>query len=222
MSERPRNGETWRIAIIGWGSLLWDPDGMETWAVRRQDRGVSWRMGAGPELPLEFSRVSRKRPGALTLVIDEGGAICRTHVAQHAAAAAAADGAAALSLAAADLAARENAPAHLIGVSDGTLAAEDGAAPGAGAVARWLSGGDWDGAVWTALPSNFEAERGEPFSIEAAMAYLASLDGASLRAAVDYLEKAPSGVQTPLRRALARSPLWRRMAAANQRRLSVT
>jgi hypothetical protein len=52
-----------RIAILGWGSLIWDLDQLAA-----NVRG-SWKRG-GPALPVEFSRVSHKRQEALTLVID--------------------------------------------------------------------------------------------------------------------------------------------------------
>jgi hypothetical protein len=48
-----------RIAIIGWGSLIWDP--------RELPRTGSWHKG-GPRLPIAFSRVSIDQ--RLTLVID--------------------------------------------------------------------------------------------------------------------------------------------------------
>ena len=57
-----------RIAILGWGSLLWE-GGLEfdSWH-------DAWEYD-GPILKLEFSRISEKRLKALTLVIDtENGA----------------------------------------------------------------------------------------------------------------------------------------------------
>ena len=53
-----------KIAILGWGSLLWDnqPE-FDRWH-------ESWQYD-GPRLKLEFSRVSKSRLRALTLVIDE-------------------------------------------------------------------------------------------------------------------------------------------------------
>lgn len=57
-----------RIAIIGWGSLIWDP--------RELPREGTWQSG-GPRLPIEFSRVSQDC--RLTLVIDyENGAATQT------------------------------------------------------------------------------------------------------------------------------------------------
>ena len=49
-----------KIAILGWGSLIWNQNGLP---VKGQ-----WKKN-GPVLPIEFSRVSRD--GRLTLVIDE-------------------------------------------------------------------------------------------------------------------------------------------------------
>jgi hypothetical protein len=49
-----------KIAILGWGSLVWDP---------RALRLTGHWMEGGPALPIEFSRISDN--GRLTLVIDE-------------------------------------------------------------------------------------------------------------------------------------------------------
>ena len=52
-----------KIAILGWGSLLWDRNSAF------DDQIGDWKFD-GPELPLEFSRISQKRSNALTLMID--------------------------------------------------------------------------------------------------------------------------------------------------------
>ena len=51
-----------RVAILGWGSLLWEGSAFDKWH-------DDWRYN-GPILNLEFSRVSASRLNALTLVID--------------------------------------------------------------------------------------------------------------------------------------------------------
>lgn len=56
--------------------------------------------------------------------------------------------------------------------------------------------------VWTALPTNFEQETGEPFSVERAKTYLKGLTGAEQERAMGYIRKAPEEVHTSLRRAL--------------------
>jgi hypothetical protein len=54
-----------QIAILRWGSLLWDGQNNRYFDVLHGP----W-MFDGPELQLEFSRKSQTRSGALTLVID--------------------------------------------------------------------------------------------------------------------------------------------------------
>ena len=63
-----------RIAILGWGSLLWD---LETLAPHVTG---GWQHRHGPRLPMEFSRISPKRKMGLVLCLDpEAGAACATH-----------------------------------------------------------------------------------------------------------------------------------------------
>jgi hypothetical protein len=59
-----------KVVSLGWGSLLWDRQ-------PKFDRHHhDWQFD-GPQIKLEFSRVSRKRRRALTLVIDsKNGAPC--------------------------------------------------------------------------------------------------------------------------------------------------
>src|SRR5690242_8094991 len=52
-----------RIAILGWGSLIWDK------RPEFDEKHEPWEPD-GPVLKLEFSRISGTRKGALTLVID--------------------------------------------------------------------------------------------------------------------------------------------------------
>src|SRR5438105_2234330 len=53
-----------RIALLGWGSLLWE--GGPEFDKYHED----WQFD-GPQVPLEFSRISKRRLGALTLVVDQ-------------------------------------------------------------------------------------------------------------------------------------------------------
>lgn len=189
-----------RIAVIGWGSLIWDLDDL---APKVEGE---WVFGAGPVLPVEFSRVSRKRAGALTLVIDPtAGAPVRTAVI--------ASVRNRLDRAVADLAARERAPEVRIGrVAAAPTAPTDAIAPTdavAARVAGWCRAEGWAGAVWTDLPSNFEESEGRPFSVPAAVGYLRSLRGGTLMSAKRYIDEAPRETDTPLRRALAADPWWR-------------
>jgi len=57
-----------KIAVLGWGSLVWDPRDLQAAAKFAPN---------GPLLPIEFCRISGD--GRLTLVIDETfGAVCTT------------------------------------------------------------------------------------------------------------------------------------------------
>ncbi|MEO1472162.1 MAG: hypothetical protein AAFV86_24280, partial [Pseudomonadota bacterium] len=177
-----------------------------------------WAMGEGPELPLEFSRVSAKRLGALTVCIDDRhGYPCPTHVIRSRR-----EG---VLRAVVDLALRERtaptrigfvAPAGLGagglgtgGLRQGGGAAAQAASPEVAArVADWCLATGFEAAVWTDLPSNFEAATGAPFAIETAERYLAALEGAPAREAVRYLSEAPAATDTPLRRHLAAQSWW--------------
>lgn len=183
-----------RVAILGWGSLIWDLDNLAP----HIEGG--WRMAAGPRLPIEFSRISQKRRGGLTLVVDtDHGAACPTHVIAHRGSDVAA--------ARAHLAERERAPERLIGWAsrEAVWSPEDPAAP---LVADWLRCGGYSGAVWTALEGNFSDVSGRAFSMTTAEAHLQTLGGEDLAEAVRYIHYAPTETDTPLRRHLAGSAWW--------------
>ncbi|MEL6583526.1 MAG: hypothetical protein AAFQ36_06805 [Pseudomonadota bacterium] len=182
------------IAILGWGSLLWDLDDLAP-----KVRG-GWQMRAGPRLPMEFSRISPKRKLGLVVCLDpENGVPCATHTIESTRAA--------LSDTVADLAARERAPLERIGfVGEGRshsrlLAVID-------AVEAWLETSPYAAVVWTDLEPNFAEVRGEPFSVQRGMAYLQTLSGENWDEAYRYISEAPADTDTPLRRALAAQPWW--------------
>ncbi|MEM1344321.1 MAG: hypothetical protein AAGI34_07040 [Pseudomonadota bacterium] len=185
-----------RIALLGWGSLLWDLDDLAPWVEG------AWRLGAGPRFPLEFSRVSAKRLGSLTVVLDDAhGALCPTH-----AIVSVREG---IHAAAQDLARRERCTLARIGALCLESGFERAASPGVSAhVAAWCRAEGWRGAVWTDLESNFAESTGTAFSLEAGAAYLRTLKGAALDEAVRYITEAPAATDTPLRRALEEAPWW--------------
>lgn len=191
-----------RYAIIGWGSLIWDLDDLAPKV------SGAWQMAAGPALPLEFTRISPKRKRSLVVIVNaEHGTACPTHViaSRRDAIAGAID----------DLAARERTPPNGIGavcLATGHRQGSDRAVPEL--VARWCREAGWQGAVWTDLPSNFEAETGQPFGHETALAYLRTLSRDSLDEALRYIENAPAATDTAFRRRLAADPWWRAEADA--------
>ncbi len=174
-----------RIAIIGWGSLIWDP--------RCLPHCGTWYLG-GPRLPIEFSRISPD--GRLTLIIDrEHGhpVVSRWSRSPRSG----------IQHAVADLAAREVCDPDGIGFLDRGHPEQPDVPT---TVRRWCASNDLDGAVWTALPGTFEQRAGRPFSVANAMDYLDSLVGSDRARALAYLRNAPEQVDTPVRRAFEADP----------------
>jgi hypothetical protein len=179
-----------RIAILGWGSLLWEggPE-FDRWH-------DEWQLD-GPTLRLEFSRISSSRLGALTLVIDGNNGAANTvawcaskrkHVED----------------AVADLRCREGCSIRDIAYVD--LAAEGPQPESVADVASWGRQRRLDFVLWTALRSNFEIKTGGPFTVPAALAYVRELKAEGKAKAADYIWRAPDFVQTPLRAALQQPP----------------
>lgn len=187
-----------RIAVIGWGSLLWDLDDLAP-----KVEG-DWLMRAGPALPFEFSRISPKRKMGLALCLDPvHGRACPTHAIRSRRAD--------IHAAAEDLRARERtAEARFIGAHCARTGFSRSRLPAVAALfADWCAATGAAGAVWTDLSSNFHEMSGEDFSIPAAMRWLRGLKGDSHEEAVRYIENAPATTATPLRDALAADPWWR-------------
>lgn len=187
MANSSTNNPPCRIAILGWGSLVWDARGLP--------RQTGWKRG-GPHLAIEFSRVSKD--GRLTLVLDpaNGDAFSveycespRTN----------------LHDALCDLSAREASLVDRIGFVDANSDdARCRANPSAEVHLRdWSRCNGYDFVIWTDLKSNFERKLETPFSVEHAIEYLESLTGAAAESAQEYIAKAPDFVDTPLLRALS-------------------
>ncbi len=182
-----------KIAILGWGSLLWDP--------RELHLATPFEL-AGPNLPIEFCRVSKDH--RLTLIIDEDyGTLCQTYVA-----ASAFDN---LDEAIANLAEREGMTRKAdvgfvtsAGQERSRLAAERHP-HSVETIADWALHAGYDAAIWTALGGHFQQETGEPFSVNAAMRFLEALeqnDAPAFAHALEYIRRAPAATQTPVRDAV--------------------
>jgi len=190
-----------RIAIIGWGSLLWDLDNLSPFV---KDR---WLVNSGPRLPLEFSLVSSKRLGALALAIDhENGndAPSSTIYSTRNEIAAAR----------ADLAARERCHLDGIGFIDRSSSnSHCRSLATLAAIKAWFDQSPIDAAVWTDLAPNFFRRTGQEFSLENAERYLLSLAERPLREAKRYVTNAPGGVDSPLRNLLNQKSWWHAITA---------
>lgn len=198
VDHRPRPS---RIAFLGWGSLLWDRNTPFAKQVG------PWRMD-GPSLPLEFSRISARRDGALTLVIDpRHGAPCRV---------ACAESRRALPVeAVTDLRDREETQHANIGFALAAARQAQGRHPAVvAAIQAWARAHRFDAVVWTDLAGNFEDLRGEPWTVDAALDYTRALEPPVQIRALDYVRRAPEFVVTPFRTALEAQPWYRAAVGA--------
>ena len=167
-----------KIAIIAWGSLIWNPGILKY-------RG-DWSPG-GPILPIEFSRISND--GRLTLVIDEANGVPIQTLYALAATAS-------LEEAIENLREREGTNSRGIGH------VRNGGHPQSRVektILDWVADNGFDAAIWTALGSNFEQKTGKSYSVENALAYIDSLEESKKTIALEYISKAPPAVQTPFR-----------------------
>ncbi|MBM3879990.1 MAG: hypothetical protein FJ387_09770 [Verrucomicrobia bacterium] len=176
------------IAILAWGSLIWNPRGLPISGKWQQD---------GPVLPIEFSRISDN--GRLTLVIDERyGVDVSTCYALSPRST--------LGEAVADLQEREGCPAENIGfVEMATRRVSPRAAERHPAtcerIKTWAAEKGFDAVVWTALGRRFKDRINVPLSPAAAVRSLQGLPAPQQESALEYIRNAPPEVLTPVRTA---------------------
>ena len=197
-----------RIAVLGWGSLLWETDTDRGRAFQEHLHG-DWR-DEGPILQLEFSRISKSRGDALTLVLDdENGVRCKVAYAFSTRRV--------LEDAICDLRCREGTNLKKIGSywsksgqeEWGNSYSDDVKASVKASVRQWARDENIDAVVWTALESNFTERKDEKFSVDAAKRHVQSLNAENKVKAAEYIWRAPELADTPVRRALQSEPWFR-------------
>ncbi|MGE0713687.1 MAG: hypothetical protein AB7T09_37285 [Planctomycetota bacterium] len=171
----------------------------------------------GPDLPIEFSRVSGgRRNRALTLVID------RAHGQQNrvwyirSARRDPRD-------AACDLRVREGTTTENIGLvclrQKLVQPGRDGDRDTSRTIEHWAQENEIDAVTWTDLRSNFKDKelRKRSFSVEVAIEHLMGLPAEGQASAIEYVERlVPTEVTTPLRSALMASSWWRSLLEENR------
>ena len=187
------------IAILGWGSLLWDK------RLEFDEQHEEWQFD-GPSLKIEFSRVSKTRNGALTLVLDaKNGKECKV--------------AYALSKrkepddAICDVRNREGTTQKNVGFHFADKSRSQARDEEVVKVAHdWASKKKIDVVIWTDLQSNFQekSECKKPFSIETAICHIQALDSQGKVKAAEYVWRSPTFVTTPLREALQSQPWFQK------------
>jgi hypothetical protein len=193
------------IAILGWGSLIWDQvPAFDEWH-------RNWQFD-GPTLKIEFSRVSKSRCGALTLVLDsEHGAECTVAYAFSKRES--------LEDAICDLRCREGTTVSRIGVltpTESQCRSRDSEVKNR--IKEWSIKAKVDSVIWTDLPGNFakESNSKQPFDVSAAVTHLRSLDAEAKVLAAEYIWRAPSFVRTPVRDLMQIQPWFDQVAGNTQ------
>ena len=178
-----------KIAVLGWGSLIWDP---RTLAIEGD-----WE-DDGPRLPLEFARVSKSRLRALTLVIVEGGKPAPVLWAVST------EGN--LPRARKNLKEVEDTP-YLSNIGYMT-ASDQHSRHDTQPIRDWLKETDFEAVIWADFISNFEDRTKQPFTPETAIAHLEGLTKPGKVKAEEYVRRAPEQIQTPLRTKLVEHFGW--------------
>lgn len=181
-----------KIAVIGWGSLIWCPGSLRI--------KTKWRWD-GPKLPIEFARISRD--GRLTLVILPGAPDQPTYWALSAFSN--------LEDATKNLRQREGSKSddiHWLTEDEKPNGGDQIDGKVSKRVKHWLSTHELDAAVWTGLSTNWRCKRGCDFTTEDAVRYLQELESkrdiasSTYDRAQEYLENTPLQIQTDVRRAM--------------------
>lgn len=177
------------IALLGWGSLFWDP--------RDLSIGSPWNAD-GPVVRVEFLRQSNN--GRLTLVLSENAEPVHSLWTTFSDVS--------LTEAAEELRKRENIPRknsdrHISSWSQG----ESGPASLPGLQA-WADAREIESVVWTTLPSKFSGVDDYAPSLEEAVSYLDGLASPVRELAEEYVRRAPKQIDTRYRRRIEAELGW--------------
>jgi len=185
-----------RVAILGWGSLLWDRGTLQV--------SGNWKKD-GPSLPIEFARTSglkdKEKPPYLSLVLHPDAGLIRTYwdvsfLTEH------------RDDAICDLRKRERCTLSDIA----HLPADTAQSPIPGVdlrIREWLLSkrAQIDAVIWTNLPPKLEQR--QTFIIEESIAWLDNLRANNRQErAQQYIQRAPSQTDTCLRRQVRERFHW--------------
>jgi hypothetical protein len=176
------------IVVLGWGSLVWNPGDLLT--------NGEWSTD-GPELPVEFTRISQDH--RLTLVLVPGAKLVpvlwtRMNTGN-------------LELAMENLKTREGTSPKNIGFIDLLNNTERSRFIDTREIKHWARKRSINAIIWTDLPSNFESKY-KPLDKTNVVLYLDNLEPKAKILAKEYIRKAPSQINTTFRMAIAREFGW--------------
>lgn len=202
------------IAVLGWGSLIWDPRELQL-------ADFAWHLD-GPKLPIEFARISEADPKTglprLTLVLHEGSPEIPTLWALSAHSE--------LSEACANLGRRErreegavgyvhrDGQRHLTAITDATVRKKL-----LETIDRWREQMDFDAVIWTDLP----CKGFTPFTIQKAVERLREWHQNGIATdAQKYVRCAPAQIRTAVRDRVERELQWLPMIRVPQPAIAAT
>jgi len=184
------------IAILGWGSLIWDPRNLE---IDKSEGRTGW-FDDGPMLPIEFARISNDE--RLTLVIVPGNkdvqtlyAISKFNELDHAIL---------------DMAIREGCAKSKIG----SYVKADRKFKSIFTdiqtnIEYWInSKEEIEAVIWTDLPENFQKKVKLPLTKENTINYLIQLLPHKQSLAEQYIRRAPAIVKTTIRETIEQKFGW--------------
>lgn len=178
-----------RIAILGWGSLIWNPNGLP---IQRQ-----W-FKDGPLVQVEFLRQSDN--GCLTLVLHESAAPVRSLWAIM--------DATDLLKARRDLFLRERCREENF---DRDIRAWQRGEPAPALISDlepWAHARGIDAVVWTGLPPKKNRRNFQAPNVDEALDFLKNLPEHQCTSAEEYVRKAPLQIDTAYRRAIEATLKW--------------
>lgn len=189
-----------RIAFIGWGSLVWNPDSLKIRGTWHDD---------GPVLPVEYRRYSKG--GIITLVLCPGMQGVRTLWAES--------DCTKLSNAIENLRIRENIPPESVDrigfVIAGGRSRCNTVPESIIFIYKWVEAKKFDAAVWADLPQNpmvFQQETGMEMNEENIVTHLRSMEARndhSYKNAREYVERTPEQIYTHLRKKIRQELCWK-------------
>lgn len=187
-----------KIAILGWGSLIWQPEELKF------DTNIGWKKN-GPILPIEFARISKD--GRLTLVITKNGTDVPTLYSVSSFDS--------LDSAVLNLKKREGTVKENIGYYDKS---KDGFHPRdflfKDNIKNWIQTTDFDGVIWTNLPENWEMKNEDNIVIQTIdsnnrIEYLKNLKGNQSALAEEYFRNTPKQIATTYRKMIIETLSWK-------------
>lgn len=184
-----------KIAILGWGSLIWQPKDLKF------DANIGWKQN-GPILPIEFARISKD--GRLTLVITPNGTEVPTLYSVSSFDS--------LDLAVLNLAVREGSGRKSIGYYDKS---KDEFSPIDFSfkenIKNWIQTTDFDAVIWTDLPEklNLENVTKTEKDPDGRIDYLQKLKGSESALAEEYIRNTPKQITTKYRNQIIEVLDWK-------------